>query len=89
VAVVNPDAAAATVTLSLVRSPSTELATAALVVPPRSYVQRNLAALFPGVDPADGEVLSIRVDGGARSVFAFASVIDNVSQDPTYYPELP
>jgi hypothetical protein len=52
------------------------------------YTQANLAALFPGPIPQD-EALSISVDGGPQAVYAFASVIDNQSQDPTFYPELP
>jgi hypothetical protein len=35
-----------------------------------------------------GEVLSISLTTSQVDVFAFVSVIDNVSQDPTFYPGL-
>ncbi len=89
VGLLNPNPVTATATLRLVASPATELGTATVAVPPRGYIQRNLAALFPSVEVSGSETLSIHVDGGGRAVFAFASVIDNVSQDPTYYPEQP
>ena len=86
---VNPGAGNATVSLTLIRSPATALETVTIVVPPRGYVQRNLASLFPSAAIPAGEILSIAIDGGEDPVFAFASVIDNTTQDPTYYPELP
>ncbi len=89
VGLVNPSSGAAHVTLTLVRSPASVLGTATVVLAPRSYVQRNLAALFPDATLPPGEILSIAVDSGAQSVFGFASVIDNVSQDPTFYPAQP
>ena len=89
VGLVNPGTSNATVTLTLVRSPATELGTAEVVVPPRGYVQRNLQALFPSVALPPGEVLSIGFEAGGKPVLAFASVIDNVSQDPTFYPAQP
>lgn len=87
VGLVNPGAGNATISLTLIRSPATALATAAVVVPPFGYVQRNLASLFPSAAIPSGETLSVEIDGGTSPVFAFASVIDNTSQDPTYYPE--
>ncbi len=89
VGLVNPHAASTTAALRLIAPPATELGTATVVVPPQGYVQRNLAALFPGVDLPEGVALSLRVDGGGRFLLAFASVIDNASQDPTFYPEQP
>jgi hypothetical protein len=85
----NPTGGGAPVTLSLRRSPDVEIAHASVFLPPWGYTQRNLTAFFPGVSIPAGEVLSIAVDGGAANVYAFASVIDNASQDPTFYPELP
>lgn len=85
----NPLAATAAIGLTLVRSPATKLATATVFVPPFGYVQRNIASLFPGTPLPAGENLSVAVNAGSTPVFAFASVIDNSSQDPTYYPEIP
>jgi hypothetical protein len=89
IGLLNPGSSNATVTLKLVRSPAAEIGTAEVVVPPRGYVQRNLRALFPAAELPPGEVLSIGYDAGGQPVFAFASVIDNVSQDPTFYPAQP
>jgi hypothetical protein len=91
VGLLNPGAGNATVRLRLVRSPATELASNEIVLPPRGYVQRNLSALFPEAELPPGETLSIELESANASqpVFAFASVIDNISQDPTFYPEQP
>jgi PKD repeat protein len=89
VGLLNPTSGGAPVSLTLKRSPDVVLGTATLFLPPLGYTQRNLKALFPTAAIPDGETLSIAVDGGPASVLGFASVIDNVSQDPTFYPELP
>jgi len=89
VGVLNPSGGGAPVTLTLRRSPDTVLGTASLFVPPFGYTQQNLTTLFPHATIPSGEALSISVDGGTQSVYAFASVIDNTSKDPTFYPELP
>ena len=89
IGLLNPGSGNATVRLRLVRSPAAELGSAEIVLPPRGYIQRNLSALFPEADLPPGETLSIELESASpgNSVFAFASVIDNVSQDPTFYPE--
>ena len=89
VGVLNPTGGGAPVTLTLIRSPDTVLGTTSLFVPAFGYTQHNLTALFPNAAIPSGEILSISVDGGTQSVYAFASVIDNTSKDPTFYPELP
>ena len=89
VGLLNPTSGGAPVSLTLERSPDVVIGTATLFLPPFAYTQRNLTALFPGASIPAGETLSITVQGGPASVFCFASVIDNVSQDPTFYPELP
>ncbi len=89
IGLLNPNAAVAAITLTLVRPPSDPIGSATVHVAPWSYVQRNIAALFPSAALNEGEVVSLTVDGGGQPVFAFASVIDNASQDPTYFPELP
>jgi len=64
------------------------LGSATLSVPPGRYVQKSLPTLFPGVPFPAGEVLSISLTTSQVDVFAFVSVVDNVSQDPTFYPGL-
>lgn len=88
VGVLNPGSGNAEVQLTLRQSPATVLGTVSVLVPPRGYVQRNLASLFPSITLPPGEVLSLAVEASVP-VVAFASVIDNVSQDPTFYPEQP
>ncbi len=91
VGLLNPGSGNATVRLRLVQSPASELGSTEIVLPPRGYIQRNLSALFPDAVLPPGETLSIELESvnSASSLFAFASVIDNVSQDPTFYPEQP
>jgi hypothetical protein len=36
----------------------------------------------------DGQTLTLSIDSPGIDVFAFAAVIDNVSQDPTFSPGL-
>jgi hypothetical protein len=64
------------------------LGSATVLVPAGRYVQKSLPTLFPGVSFPSGEVLSISVTTSDADIFAFASVIDNVSQDPTFFPGL-
>lgn len=84
----NPEPFFATVTLTLRRANGQAVGAAVVTVPPLGYVQRNLAVLFPRVEMPDGESLTLSVDSAGIDVFAFAAVIDNVSQDPTFSPGL-
>jgi hypothetical protein len=84
----NPEPFTAAVTLDLRRAGGESIGNAIVLVPPLGYVQRNLAILFPGAPIAEGEVLTLSVDSPELDVFAFAAVIDNVSQDPTFSPGL-
>jgi hypothetical protein len=59
-----------------------------VAVPPLGYVQRNLADLFPGVGLPEGGTLTLSIHSQDVDIFAFAAVIDNVSQDPTFSPGL-
>jgi hypothetical protein len=83
----NPQPVEARMGLTLRRSDGMKIAETAILVPPRGYVQKNLAVFFPNVE-LRGEVLTLTVDAGNLDVFAFAAVIDNLSQDPTFSPGL-
>ena len=85
----NPHPSDVSVKLVLKTENGTVLATGTLTVPAGRYVQKNLATLFPATSFPDGEAMSIGLSTVNSSIFAFASVIDNVSQDPTFYPGLP
>jgi PKD repeat protein len=83
----NPQPVEARMGLTLRRSDGMKIAETAILVPPRGYVQKNLAVFFPDVE-LRGEVLTLTVDAGNIDVFAFAAIIDNLSQDPTFSPGL-
>ena len=66
--------------LTLYLDPTTVLGTTFVLIPPRGYVRRSLAALFPSVALSAGENLSIAVDAGPPAIYAFASVIDDTPE---------
>ena len=71
--VINPNFWGGPVAITLQEEPSVALATAFLVVPPRSDVRRGLTSLFGPLEvPADA-ALSLVVDGGALPIYAFTS----------------
>jgi PKD repeat protein len=84
----NPQPVEAWMGLILRRSDGTKIAATAILVPPRGYVQRGLAVFFPDLELREGERYTLTVDAGNIDVFAFAAVIDNLSQDPTFSPGL-
>ena len=81
VALLNPNAGGAEVSLTLLLPPATVLGTTFVFVPPRGYVLRSISDLFASVALPPDENLSVAVDAGMLPVYAFASVIDNASQD--------
>lgn len=54
---------------------------------PNEFTQLNgvIASLFPGVDTYNARAV-LKVIGGTGRVTAYASVVDNFTQDPTYVP---
>ena len=84
----NPEPFTAVVSLALRRADGQVIGEAVVSVPPLGYVQRNLAVLFPDARRVDGEVLTLSIDSPDLDIFAFAAVIDNTSQDPTFSPGL-
>jgi PKD domain len=84
----NPEPFPARVELVLRRPDGVPIGSTTYVVPPLGYVQRSVPALFPGADLPAGVALTLSIESGDVDVFAFAAVIDNVSQDPTFSPGL-
>lgn len=84
----NPEPFWTTVSLTLRLGDGSALGATLVAVPPLGYVQRNLADLFPGVEIPEGQTLTLSIDSHDVDIFGFASVIDNVSQDPTFSPGL-
>jgi len=88
IGIFNPEPFAATVAMALRRADGQTIGVAVVAVAPLGYVQRNLAVFFPDTEIPGGEALTLSIDSGELDVFAFAAVIDNVSQDPTFSPGL-
>ena len=84
----NPQPVEAWMELTLRRFDGTKVAETAILVPPRGYLQRNLAVLFPDMEQREGEAYTLTVDAGKLDVFAFGAVINNLSQDQTFSPGL-
>ncbi len=61
-----------------------EVLTANISLPPGSFRQQSLATLFPGLN-LDSTARSIRLITSNPDVTMYASVIDNVTLDPTYH----
>jgi len=63
-----------------------QIASAFVTVPAHAPVQSSLAALFPGVNLSLYPMLTLHAhtDGGAI-LFAYGSVVDNVSGDPVFF----
>jgi len=74
------------VSVSLIAQSGLTIANAFVSIPARSQVQTSLASLFPSVNLASlGPVtLQAHTDGSA-SLFAYGSIIDNISGDPVYF----
>jgi len=74
------------VTLSLISASGATIANGFVALPPKSQGQYGLGSLFPGVNVNNlGNVtLQAHTDNGAV-LFAFGSIVDNVSGDPVFF----
>ena len=75
-----------TVTATLLSDAGGVIGTAQLGLAPRSQVQYSVAALFPAASaPRPGTLtLAAHADGSA-TLFAYGSIVDNVSGDPVFF----
>ncbi len=71
--VINPNFWGGPIAITVLEASSVALATAFLVVPPRSDVRRGLASLFGPLEVPSDAALSLVVDGGALPVYAFTT----------------
>jgi PKD repeat protein len=77
------------VQLALVDANGNTLATSTVVVAPNNFSQAALSALFPTVT-GNYASLSMRISAGAPgAISAYASIIDNRTQDPVYIQAVP
>lgn len=85
VGLVNRADAALAATLTLHSRTGSTIATKNATLPASSFQQSALWALFPEVQGASHDVLTMRIATNiADAVSAYASVVDNITQDPIY-----
>lgn len=90
VGLVNRGTADVGATLTLYDASGATVGTASVTVPANNFQQQPLASFFPAISGRSYDVLSMRVvAGAAEALSAYASVIDNTSQDPVYVQAVP
>jgi hypothetical protein len=90
VGLVNRSGVSMPVSMTLYDSTGATIATNSMALAANSFLQSGLAQLFPAIGSRSYEVLSMRLSASAEdAVSAYASVIDNDSQDPIYIQARP
>lgn len=90
IGLVNRTADPVGVQLALVDANGNSVGNSALVVSPNNFSQPSLGDLFPNVRGANYASLSMRITAAAPgAISAYASVIDNRTQDPIYIQAVP
>jgi PKD repeat protein len=90
VGLVNRGASDMSATLTLYDASGSSIGLANVTVPANNFQQQALAALFPGISGNNYDVLSMRVSAAtADALSAYASVVDNKTQDPVYIQAMP
>lgn len=90
VGLVNRTDADVAATLTLVDGSGGTIATANVTVAKNSFRQTSLASLFPSTSGRSYDVLSMTVRAAvANAVSVYASVVDNLTQDPIYLQAVP
>jgi PKD repeat protein len=85
IGLVNRASSAVTTTLTLFSATGGTTVTKVVMLPANSFQQTSLAAYFPDVEGRTFDVLSMRITSPvADAVSAYASVVDNITQDPVY-----
>jgi PKD repeat protein len=90
VGLVNRTDADVTATLTLRDGDGDNVASANVTIAKNSFRQTSLAALFPSTAGRSYDVLSMSVRAASsNAISVYASVVDNVSQDPIYVQAVP
>jgi len=90
VGLVNRAAAELSATLTLYARGGETIATKNVTLPASSFQQNALWALFPEVNGVAHEVVTLKIETNTPdAISAYASVVDNLSQDPIYIQALP
>jgi len=90
IGLVNRASASASTTLVLMSPTGGTTSTKSLTLAANSFQQYSLASLFPEVEGRTFDVLSMKIASDtADAVSAYASVVDNATQDPVYIQAVP
>ncbi|HUP59575.1 MAG TPA: PKD domain-containing protein [Thermoanaerobaculia bacterium] len=90
IGLVNRGGAAATASLTLYDANGSTISTANIALPANNFQQSSLQSYFPEVKGKSYDSLSMRVSAASQNaVTAYASIIDNASQDPVYVQAMP
>lgn len=90
VGLVNRGGADVSTQLTLYNETGSVLASKSVVIPANSFQQSPLSAYFPAVDGGAYDVLTMRLSAASQdAVSAYASVVDNETQDPIYIQAVP
>lgn len=90
VGLVNRSDATMNTALTLLTPRGAVIATKTLALPPSLFQQSPLTSLFPELGSTSFEVLTLRVSASAdAAISAYASVVDNTTQDPVYIQGVP
>ena len=90
VGVVNRGAAPMNATLALFSRTGATLSAKTIAVPAHSFQQAPLASFFPEIAGTSQDVLTMRIVAAASdAISAYASVVDNRTQDPIYIQARP
>ena len=90
IGLVNRGGSTVTAALALYDATGAAIATKSVSLGGNSFQQAPLSAYFPAIDGTSREVLTMRLVAASQdAVSAYASVIDNLTQDPIYIQAVP
>lgn len=90
VGVVNRSSTPVTAALTLYDETGDSVSTQTVTIAANSFQQQSLAAWFPTIGGASHERLTMRVlSASDAAISAYASVVDNATQDPVYFQAVP
>jgi PKD repeat protein len=90
VGLVNRSDVAMATTLTLLTDNGAVIASKSMAIPAQSFQQSALAAIFPEIGNVAHDVLTLRVAASSdAAIGAYASVVDNKTQDPVYIQGVP
>lgn len=90
IGLVNRSGSAVTASLALYNPNGSAIATASLPLPPNSFRQEALTAIFPAAASRISDGLSVRASLSAGdAVSIYAAVVDNRTHDPVYIAAVP